>query len=74
MNKEQMNQITENSSQWAAAKPEKLPRLTFWPITLAAGIVFVFWGFITSVIISFAGLAGTAVSIWGWIEGFSDEN
>ena len=60
------------SQEWALAKPEKLPRLTYWPIVLAGGILFFFWGFITSFIISIVGLLITAFALFGWIEEFSD--
>ncbi|MEJ2053239.1 MAG: DUF3040 domain-containing protein [Calditrichaceae bacterium] len=62
-----------NDRNWAPAKPEKLPRLTFWPIVLAAGVVFLFWGFITSIIISIVGFVVMALALYGWIGEFSDE-
>ena len=52
------------------AKPEKLPHPTLWPIILAFGIVFFFWGFLTSLIISGVALVVTITGIIGWIEEF----
>lgn len=49
------------------AVPEKLPAPTFWPITLSLGVIFFFWGFITSLIISGVGLVTIGFSIAGWI-------
>jgi hypothetical protein len=55
------------------ALPKDLPRPTFWPISLALGITFLLWGFISSIIISFVGLAVMAVSLAGWLGEFRDE-
>ncbi len=67
------NNSSYSREKWFPAKPENLPRLTFWPIVLATGVVFFFWGFITSYIISLIGLGIMAVSLAGWIGEFSDE-
>jgi hypothetical protein len=64
---------SEEQKTWHPAQPEELPALTFWPIVLAAGTVFFFWGMITSLIISGVGLASMLIALWGWIEEFSDE-
>ena len=53
-----------------SAKPEKLPKPTFWPIFLAFSVIFFFWGFITSIIISGVGLLMIGISIYGWIMEF----
>jgi hypothetical protein len=55
------------------ALPRDLPKPTFWPISLAMGIAFLFWGFISSILISLVGLAVMAVSFAGWLGEFSDE-
>jgi hypothetical protein len=73
MTKKGTEHLKETKQEWKAAKPGHLPRLTFWPITLAAGLVFFFWGFITSVIISIAGLTAIAAALYGWIGEFNDE-
>jgi len=56
----------------SAAVPEELPEPTFWPIALAFGITLLFWGFLTSLIISAVGVAVSAVSIAGWIGVFAE--
>jgi len=55
------------------AKPEKLPEPTFWPITLSVGLVFFFWGFVTSLIISGLGLVLGGIAIAGWIGELANE-
>lgn len=50
------------------AQPEELPEPTFWPITLAVGVTFVFWGFVTSLIISGLGLIVLGIAVAGWIS------
>ncbi len=47
--------------------PEKIPPPTIWPIGLAFGILFIFWGFIASLGLTFAGIIITIVSLAGWI-------
>jgi hypothetical protein len=63
----------ETGNVWSSAKPEELPEFTFWPIILATGVVFFFWGFITSLIVSGAGLAIMGTAMFGWIGEFGDE-
>jgi len=55
------------------AVPEKLPHSTYWPIIMAFSVIFFFWGFITSLIISAVGLIGIGFSIWGWIGALNNE-
>jgi len=47
--------------------PEIIPEPTIWPIGLAFGILFIFWGFIASLGITLIGLMVTGVSLAGWI-------
>ena len=47
--------------------PEEIPRPTIWPIGLAFGILFIFWGFIASLGLTIAGFIVTVVSLTGWI-------
>jgi hypothetical protein len=70
---EKIKKIPENQTSWHPAKPEKIPAFTFWPIVLAVGIVFVFWGLITSLIISGVGLVFMAIALLGWIQEFSND-
>jgi uncharacterized iron-regulated membrane protein len=50
------------------AKPEKMPRSTYWPITLAFGTAFMLWGLVTSLIVSAVGICIFAVALAGWIK------
>ena len=47
--------------------PEEIPSPTIWPIGLAFGILFIFWGFIASLGLTFAGIIIVIVSLTGWI-------
>ena len=49
------------------ADPQKIPEPTYWPVTLAFGTLFIFWGLITTLIISCVGLLLAGVAIAGWI-------
>jgi hypothetical protein len=53
---------------WNDPKPEKIPRPTFWPATLAFGVTFLLWGIVTMWIVSALGLVIIAVAIGGWIR------
>ena len=67
MNEDEMKE-TEESGPWLKAKPEKLPHPTYWPFFLALGLVFLFWGILTSWIISLVGLIIFIISLAGWID------
>lgn len=49
------------------AQPEELPKPTYWPFFLAFGVVLIFWGILTSWIISGIGFILFAVALTGWI-------
>ena len=53
---------------WPKARPEKLPKPTYWPFFLAMGLVFMFWGMLTTWIILAAGLLIFIVALAGWIN------
>lgn len=44
-----------------------LPKPTAWPAVMALSITFIFWGLISSLLITAVGLAVFAVSLTGWI-------
>ena len=50
------------------AKPEVLPKPTYWPFFLALGLMFMGWGLLTTWIISVAGFIVFVVSLIGWIN------
>ena len=54
-------------AEWALARPEIIPRPTFWPAGLAFGITFLMWGLLTSPVLITVGLAVFIVSLVGWI-------
>lgn len=60
-------EIADTSNQWQALPPEPLPKPTAWPPTLALSITFIFWGLVSSLIITAVGLVVFAVAITGWI-------
>ena len=53
--------------------PAEMPDLTFWPFILAFGVLFFFWGIITSLIISGVGILIIIVSVAGWIQDLNHE-
>lgn len=53
---------------WTRPRRATLPRPTYWPAAMAFGIVFILWGFTTTLIITGIGLAVFAVSLAGWIR------
>lgn len=52
---------------WHRPKPETLPRPTYWPATMALGIVFVAWGVVTTYIVAIVGATLVALALAGWI-------
>lgn len=53
--------------------PEDLPTPTFWPIVLSLGVIFFFWGFLTSIFIWAVGIILIGIAVAGWIGEFKDE-
>ena len=53
---------------WEKAKPEVLPRPTYWPFFLAMGLVFLFWGLLTTWVILLAGGLIFTIALIGWIN------
>jgi hypothetical protein len=53
---------------WSRPLPEVVPRPTYWPAVMALGIVFVFWGIVTTLIISAVGLTLFVLALAGWIH------
>ncbi len=49
------------------AQPEELPKPTYWPFFMALGVVLIFWGILTSWIISGIGLILFGAALIGWI-------
>lgn len=71
MDTAKVKQIAEEYDyELTPARPEELPKPTLWPIVLAFGLVFFFWGFLTSLIISGVALVVVIFGLLGWIEEF----
>jgi Flp pilus assembly protein TadB len=76
MTRQQAARTTEPSSQhaqpelrpgWQRVSHADIPAPTYWPAVLAFGITLIFWGIVTSWIISGVGVIVFAVAIAGWI-------
>ncbi len=66
--------LQEEIKTWTDyAKPQKLPKPTYWPFFLAFGFAFLLWGILTTWIISVVGFITIVVSISGWIKDLIDE-
>ena len=55
------------------ARPEKLPKPTYWPFFLGMGIMFLAWGLLTIWLISLAGVIIFIISLEGWINDLRNE-
>lgn len=49
------------------ADPEEIPEPTFWPFVLSVGLLFLFWGLITSLILTGVGVVISGIAVAGWI-------
>ena len=52
---------------WLVPQPETLPRPTYWPSVMAAGIILALGGLVTAWPILAAGLVLLAPGLGGWI-------
>ncbi len=52
---------------WHKPLPEELPRPSFAPPILAAGLLLIFWGAVTSWIVTATGVVVAAVAAAHWI-------
>jgi len=57
----------DSQSDWNAARPEVLPRPTYWPAVLALGLAATAFGVVTTIVIGGIGLALCALAIGGWV-------
>jgi hypothetical protein len=55
------------------ATPEELPKATIWPIVLAFGVLFFFWGLISHFILILVGIVSMGIAITGWITDLKNE-
>jgi hypothetical protein len=68
MNGEEKKEYIANRDNWREARPQHIPRPTYWPFFLAMGIAFGVWGLLTSWIIGVAGLVVMVIALAGWIN------
>lgn len=75
MDKHITNDILEEEIKtWTdSARPQTLPKPTYWPFFLAFGFAFLLWGIVTTWIISVVGFVVIVISISGWIKDLIDE-
>jgi len=52
---------------WAEPKPAEIPQPTYWPVVMSVGITFIFWGIVTSLIVSGVGIILFGIALAGWI-------
>ena len=52
----------------AKAKPEAIPRPTYWPFITAIALLFIGWGLISTWILSVAGAVAFFIALAGWIK------
>ena len=67
MSKTRGNQQTDEIERYPA-DPQDIPAPSFWPFILSFGVVFLFWGIITSFIVSLVGVIIMIIAIAGWIS------
>jgi hypothetical protein len=54
-------------AEWDKARPDVIPRPTFFPAAMAFGTTFLLWGLITSPVVLAMGSLLIVVSLVGWI-------
>ena len=63
-----MEELGDEPPKRAATSPRKPPRPTYAPFMLALGITLIFWGIVTSPVMSLCGLGVFAWALWMWIR------
>jgi hypothetical protein len=58
---------------WVSPRPDHIPRPTYAPAAAAFGVTFVFWGVVTTPIISAVGVVVFAVAVAVWVREARDE-
>ena len=63
------NTSTQDKQQeMVKAKPERLPKPTYWPFFSALGLMFMGWGLLSFWLFSVVGLIVFVISLIGWIN------
>ncbi|MGO8994513.1 MAG: hypothetical protein ACLQVI_14435 [Polyangiaceae bacterium] len=58
---------TKSHADWNKAKPDVIPRPTYWPAAMAFGLTLLLWGLVTSPVVLGVGFSVIVVSLIGWI-------
>ena len=67
MSSEETNE-NQAGMQWEEARPARLPEPTYWPFFLSMGLVFIFWGLLTTWMILSAGILIFIIALTRWIN------
>jgi hypothetical protein len=67
MPKQEQCETIQNRDKWEEARPQKLPRPTYWPFFFAMGLAFLGLGVMTGWIVAAAGLLLLTIALTGWI-------
>lgn len=59
---------------WTTPQPEKVPKPTYMPATLALGVTVLFWGLVTTYLLSLVGLALIITAMFFWIGDIRHEH
>jgi hypothetical protein len=70
---ETVTNLNETEYPLLDAEPTTIPDSTYWPFALAFGIAFLFWGFLTSLIVSGVGFVCMIIALAGWISEMNHE-
>ena len=57
---------------WSRPKPDHVPRPTYWPAVMGLGVTCLFWGVVTTYVISAVGLVLFVIALAGWIGELND--
>lgn len=68
-----MNKENQQQNEKTKAKPEHLPRPTYWPFFMALGLTFAGWGLLSAWLFSIIGLVVFTISLFGWINNLRHE-
>lgn len=66
-------EMQNDEIEMVKAKPEHLPKPTYWPFFLALGLTFMGWGLLTIWLISLTGFIVFVISLIGWINNMRHE-
>lgn len=71
-----LNRASQDAAHdgWTLPRPQIVPRPTYAPAVVALSIVCLFWGLVTTYLISLLGLLLLAVGIADWIGGLRHDD